>query len=444
MKTGEGHVILFGLFLLLWRINVRSNVHLLDSWRSFLTHPKIMRRCLPRFGRADLGKALVAHHHAQRPVPQFFIDMEELRKRTRQVCARSMNNCLLEFYGSIRSGFVQRSSDIDLALSWQTYDPLLVGHAPFDDMVQRKLTRVAEGAAQEGMEGVRLIDCRYPAVQWVDPALEQLVDVGVGNISAVENSKMLKHICDVHPIIATFVHCIKTWAKAREIIAPDKGTMNSFTITTMGLMVLQELGVLPVFSHCSGPYGELTPLDVERTCKEFKLPAIYASMKETDEDQMAECIHFLLSKFAEYFSLFDWRSGTVSLIMPRRLKPMYTEVASTYVRLQHEARLPKWEEYYKAMKNGKPNPDDLLQAKRREEAQRVIDSVFVVEDLANYDNCGRRVMRTRADAIVKEFVDLKQLLAKPESTIDDLFRISNRWPKIFNDTNSEARVRHFS
>jgi hypothetical protein len=273
-------------------------------------------------------------------------------------------------------------------------------------------------------------------------------DVTVGNVGGVENSKILRRIHDgVHPVVPLYIFAVKEWAKSKELVAPEKGMFNSFTMTTMAIMVLQELGLVPVFNRCTGLFGELTLGDAERTLAEWKRPAALTQLNAEDDAAMGDAVLFLLSKFAEYYSAFDFAAGTVSIIHPRRVRALYAEVAAFYLTQLREAKLEAYTAYYAANKSaGKLDLNELSQAMHAEEVQRPSNSPFVVEDFVNYINCGRRVQKPRQAACLQTFQDLKGMMAKPDLTIDELLRPYAKLSKTVTDFNAggDRRVVRFS
>jgi hypothetical protein len=356
-----------------------------------------------------LGLSLLAHYRAAIPSPQHFEQLEELRVRVKEAAAQCSNRPQFEFFGSIRSGLCSKGADADLSFTFRSYNPLLHGIPKYDDQNSKKMIRVSRALKENGMSGVKYVEARIPVVSFQDEATDTQVDVTIGNVGGVQNSTILRQLKEMHPVIPVYVHCVKEWAKSKEVIAPEKSCFNSFTVTTMAIMVLQELGVVPLFK-ASGLGGVLTTDDVKAALDAWKVPAVYDAAV-TDDNVMADALHFLLSKFAEYYSVFDVTQGTVSIILPRRLRPMYGEAVEYYLRCHADEKRAAWEQFYKENKMGPVDENDFQQSMRNERIQRPTDSPVVVEDFVNLVNCGRRLTKARVEPVYGHIRELKAVLA---------------------------------
>lgn len=381
--------------------------------------------------RKQLGISIVQRHKVTIPPPSFKVSvLDDIQDRVTNIGKKCINRCQFDYFGSFASNFCTTTADADLSLTWSGYNYLLQGNEKFDDIVNKKLLRFAKCASDEGMDAVRHVASRIPVVQFQDNVHpEIIVDVSVGNNFGVENSKILKLIHDYHPLIPLYVFAVKTWAKSKQIIAPECGTFNSFTMTTMSLAVLQELGLLPVFRLQTGMWGELTYDDARNILEESKMklhPAL-AGLSATDDAAMGDAVVYLLSKFAEYFTKFEFDKGTVSLTHPRQLRSLYAETVKMYLQGMKESKRFAWETFHQEMKLGKIDENELSEAMHNEELQRTSTSPFVVVDLVNYVCCGRRVHLPKKQIVMDQFYDLHQKMSStPDLTVDELFQPLNR------------------
>ncbi|KPI88789.1 hypothetical protein ABL78_2104 [Leptomonas seymouri] len=379
--------------------------------------------------------------------------VQDLKERMLDLTSRCVNKAQVELFGSLVTGFCKPGCDADFSLTFRNFSPWLQGLDAVAELDTRKLTRVSREAGNMGMEKVRFIRARIPVVQFVDPVSGIHCDVSIGNLGGVENSKILAAIHNILPdFYGAYVHLVKEWAKSREIINPDKLMFNSFTITTMSLMVLQELGLLPVFRP-SGEFGELTLEDVQRTLATFELPPIYEGI-EQDDERLGEAVYYCMLRFAEYYTKFDFRNGTVSLMCPRRHRSLYASIVKKHLELL-EARIHKeWSTYFLGssheMKQLTGHSDNFpvksfKEAMQNEAAQRPSDSPFVVEDFVNYVNCGRRVPSSRVAHTQKEFKRLYDIL-RDESKVSfqELLAPSNSVPLVHAPGRPDDRVTQFA
>ena len=390
-----------------------------------------------------LGLSLLGHYRERQLPENHFEVLAELQQRVKEAAAQGSNKPAFEFFGSNKSGFCSKGADADLSYTFRSYDPLLHGIPRFDEQNSKKMVRLSRALVEGGFSQVRYVEARIPVISFLDIVTDFQVDITIGNIGGVQNSAILRQIRDVHPVIPIYIHCVKEWAKAKEVIAPEKSCFNSFTVTTMAVMVLQELGVLPVFSLASGNGGELTEGDAKAALANWKVPAVYDACR-TDENTMAEALHFLLSKFAEYYSAFDFKTGTVSLLLPRRMRPLYGEAVDYYLRVHADEKREAWERFHKEQNLGAVSPTEFDASMHSQRVQRPTDSPVVVEDFVNFVNCGRRLTAARSEPVIGEFKKLKaDLAAGTVVTADELLKRQSRFTNTHMNDSATRRVRTF-
>lgn len=370
--------------------------------------------------------------------------VDDLRQRVLDIATRCVNKGHIELFGSHMSGFCKPGSDADLSLTYRNFSHWLQGIERVDDQEDKRLIRFSKEATEMGMEEVRYIRARIPVVQFVDPVSSIHCDVTIGNLGGVENSKILSVVHAKLPdFYGAFVYLVKEWGKAREVIAPDKSTFNSFTMTTMSLMVLQELGLLPIF-HPTGDFGELTLPDAVQAMDAFRLPPIYDGIA-SDDDRLGEALYFCLVRFAEYYSRFNFAQGSVSLMCPRRHRSLYERIVKKHLELLRQRKEAEWVSHLGVGRDhGLFDTTAFEEGMQHEAVQRTWDSPFVVEDFVNYVNCGRRVPQSRVGHIQKEFQRLFDLLSDESSiTYDAVFQKSNIVPKFNPNDRYDPRVSRF-
>jgi predicted nucleotidyltransferase len=387
----------------------------------------------------------IAHYRASRMGDADRAAVQDLKERMLDLASRCVNKAQVELFGSLETGFCKPGSDADFSLTYRNFSPWLHGLRLVDDQDFQRLVRISREAGNLGMEKVRMVRARIPVVQFEDPVSGIHCDISIGNLGGVENSKILAEIRNVLPdFYGAYVHLVKEWAKKRELVNPDKLMFNSFTITTMSLMVLQELGLLPVFRP-TGRFGELTLTDVQRTLATFELPPVYEGIQQDDE-RLGEAVYFCLVRFAEYYSKFDFTNGTVSLMCPRRHRALYTNIVEKHLKIWGERKRQEWSTYFlaePATATGSSRfPEDAFQSAMKDEAlQRVATSPFVVEDFVNYVNCGRRVPASRVAHVQKEFKRLYDLLREESKvSLQEALEPSNVVPLVHMPNVHDERV----
>lgn len=395
----------------------------------------------------------IAHFRATRMDDAGKAAVLDLQSRIHDVCCRCVNKADVQLFGSLVTGFCKPGCDADFSLTYRNFSPWFHGLGVVNEQDIRRLTRVSREAGVIGMEKVRFIRARIPVVQFEDPVSGIHCDISIGNLGGVENSKILAAIHNTSPdFYGAYVHLIKEWGKAREMIDPDKLMFNSFTITTMALMVLQELRLLPIFRP-TGELGELTLPDVQRALSSFELPPIYEGI-EGDDERLGEAVYYCMLRFAEYYSKFDFKNGTVSLMCPRRHRTLYAKIVKQHLQLFEEKKRDMWQSLLDGAEtddmaltpNTRADSEKmLLESMQNEHGQRTAESPFVVEDFVNYVNCGRRVPSSRAGHASKEFQRLYDLLRNEKSvSYSEVFQKSNVVP-LYNTTDRyDSRVEHFA
>lgn len=392
-----------------------------DQDAVFFVWRPLFRSQMAASQRHQLGLALVQRWRDCRPPPGNATLLDELQETVRKAAKSWVNTAQASIFGSYTSGFCKKGSDADMAITWQTYNMFHHGHGLFEDQCMKKLRLVAGSMVDEGFANVRLVDSRTKHVSFTIPDSDVTCDITIGNEWGVNNSKIMGLICKLHPIVPIYVHTVKEWAKSKEVVASEKSCFNSFTITVMAVQVLQELGVVPVFSKPTGPMGELTLIDAQQAIRSHKLPPVYATIGPNDDAQLAEALNFLFQSFAQYYASFDFKTGTVSMICPRRKRTLYKEVATYYLKQFRENQRVAWEDWHKVHKLGPVDEEEFEDAIFQQQQQRVDEAPFVVEDFVNYINCGRRAWTTRVTPICNEFKELHQtLLTKPDLTVEQL------------------------
>nr|CCM15210.1 hypothetical protein, conserved [Leishmania guyanensis] len=178
--------------------------------------------------------------------------------------------------------FCTTGADTDLSLTFRNSSPWLNGIEWVEEKSCKWFARVGREDGQMGMENARLINACIPVVQFQSPTSGICGDLTIGNLGGVENSKILAEINRVLPdFYGVCVYLVKEWTKKCDVVAPDKSMLNSFTMTTMTLTVLQELDLLPILLP-TNTYSELTLPNAQRTLDTFQQPHVYEGIEQDD------------------------------------------------------------------------------------------------------------------------------------------------------------------
>lgn len=80
-------------------------------------------------------------------------------------------------------------------------------------------------------------------VKFTDPVTKMECDVNINERLGLLNSLMIKHYCDISPVLRPMLHLIKRWAKPRGLNSPSidtgKVTFSSYALTLMTIGFLQ-------------------------------------------------------------------------------------------------------------------------------------------------------------------------------------------------------------
>ncbi|EPY32758.1 hypothetical protein STCU_02679 [Strigomonas culicis] len=392
---------------------------------------------------------MMAHFRSNSLQPSDHDMIADLQQRLMDLAHLAVNKPRIELFGSHASGFCKPRSDVDVSLQYRNFSPWLCGMPHADRMDEKRLTRLSREAAAAGMEQVRYIRAVIPVVQFVDSVSGIHCDVSIGNVGGVGE---LAHPAGgprhfPRTFYGAYIHTVKEWAKAREVVAPEKVTFNSFTMTVMALMVLQELGLLPIFAAPTGALGELTHADVARALADFRLPPIYDELRASrDDERIGEAVYFCFQKFAEYYTKFDFANGSVSLLHPRRHRELYRQTADAYLRRFTEQKRAEWVRHMEAQKpHGLFDERSFENSIRDEVAQRVSHTPFVVEDFVNYVNCGRRTAPSCVRHVMEELQQLRDALTVGERDLSwhKLTMQSHKLPSAFAPAHEDKNVKLF-
>ncbi|CAL1711067.1 unnamed protein product [Somion occarium] len=158
----------------------------------------------------------------------------------------------VKVFGSSAIGLDSASSDLDLVV----LDPARPdGFSPYEKNKSlapiyaiKRLAKVLQKA------GFRSIEARatatVPIVKFRDPDTKINCDLGVGERLGLLNTALIKHYCDMLPILRPFLYAIKSWAKPLGLnnpsgVASSSATFSSYALTLMTIGLFQSKGWLP-------------------------------------------------------------------------------------------------------------------------------------------------------------------------------------------------------
>jgi len=137
------------------------------------------------------------------------------------------------------------------------------------------------------------------------------IDLGINNMLALYNSKLIKTYIDIDPRARQLAIIIKYWTKRRGIADTYSGTLSSYAYTLMVIHYLQIIPnpILPNLQGLArGPPVECEGWDVS-FCSGAEVDRYW-----TDRQVNRKSVGDLLIGFFEYWgSHFDWRSSVVSV-----------------------------------------------------------------------------------------------------------------------------------
>ncbi|KAG2385911.1 hypothetical protein C9374_003060 [Naegleria lovaniensis] len=161
-----------------------------------------------------------------------------------------------------------------------------------------------------------IFTARIPIVKFTEPTLKLHCDVGVNNILAVYNTKLVGVYCDTDIRCRQLIFFLKLWIKQRCINDPYGGTLSSYTLTLMIIHFLQLNGVLPylqdksIFTNITsrtvdGMDGNMYDCSFEESKEE-----IFSKFSQPNTDSVG----LLLFKFFKYYAFeFDFKTKVISI-----------------------------------------------------------------------------------------------------------------------------------
>ncbi|KAF0978234.1 hypothetical protein FDP41_002749 [Naegleria fowleri] len=168
-----------------------------------------------------------------------------------------------------------------------------------------------------------IFNARVPIVKFTEPILKLHCDVGVNNILAVYNTKLVGLYCDIDVRCKQLIFFLKFWIKQRCINDPYRGTLSSYSLVIMIIHFLQHNKVLPflqdktIFTNMplrniDGMDGNMYDCSFEESKEE-----IYSKFEKTNTDSVG----LLLFKFFKYYA-FEYRFKTNVISIRQSAQPL--------------------------------------------------------------------------------------------------------------------------
>ncbi|KAL9656202.1 hypothetical protein ABK040_007819 [Willaertia magna] len=168
-----------------------------------------------------------------------------------------------------------------------------------------------------------LFNARIPIVKFIDPVTGLNCDIGVNNVLAVYNTKLLQTYSEIDERCKELIFMIKFWSKRREINDPYLGTLSSYCIAIITIHYLQKVLLVPYLQDIqSFPKMEKKEIDgmdgkFYNCSFESNMTTIHSFMKENyNEDHLITTITTgsLLFQFFKYFAYeFDYENQVINI-----------------------------------------------------------------------------------------------------------------------------------
>lgn len=146
----------------------------------------------------------------------------------------------LHYFGSCENGFWTSGSDVDACL--------VLRRCAQKQAWITKLRLVQSLVERDRFGTVQLVTAaRVPVAKVLCSAGDELCDISVNNVAALENSRFVGTLAKLDPRIPTLGRFIKHWASQRRINNRSEGTMSTYTLILQLYYFLQtrETPILP-------------------------------------------------------------------------------------------------------------------------------------------------------------------------------------------------------
>ncbi|KAI0066914.1 hypothetical protein BV25DRAFT_1820028 [Artomyces pyxidatus] len=209
---------------------------------------------------ARLGEEVQRKYHLNVPPPT----IQHLRATTLARVSAAIQRQYgmryrVEIFGSTQYGVDSARSDLDLVV----IDPeRLDGFHPRVDL--KRLPRLydvydlATTLRRAGFRTLRTIaSASVPIVKFMDPTTGLSCDINVNDQLGLMNTALIKHYCDILPILRPLIMTIKQWAKPLGYNSPsppagEPTSFSSYALVLMTIGLLQTRSLLPNLQHPNG------------------------------------------------------------------------------------------------------------------------------------------------------------------------------------------------
>ncbi|KAI0233383.1 hypothetical protein L0F63_003167 [Massospora cicadina] len=163
--------------------------------------------------------------------------------------------------GSLETGLLTRSSDLDLNISLPKENP------SFDE-VEAYIKVIGDKIRKMGMNKVYILHrkgIRVPLIKFEDPQSEISVDISFGKSTTIFKTALLAAYARIDPTVRDLLLFVKSWAGARGVNQAVDGTINTYCHSTLMLAYLIMVGAIPNLQRiCSRhtlfqPFGSPRP-----------------------------------------------------------------------------------------------------------------------------------------------------------------------------------------
>ncbi|KAJ7905035.1 hypothetical protein B0H13DRAFT_1620245 [Mycena leptocephala] len=179
------------------------------------------------------------------------------------------NEYRVELFGSTRYGISSAKSDLDMVILVPLYDVRYSTFARwFPQLIVSLFCRnIARALRKAGFYILETLPmATVPIVKFKDQKTGHFVDLNVNDRLGVHNSDLIKHYCQLNPVLRTMIQYIKMWAKPLGLNRPSptqRGasvTFSSYALVMMTIGFLQHRGLLPNLQEGLPPLepGKLT------------------------------------------------------------------------------------------------------------------------------------------------------------------------------------------
>lgn len=171
-------------------------------------------------------------------------EREYIRQQLQELFQTRTPDCQVFLFGSSVSGVGMHGCDMDIFLD-VTSDDLVLQNGHSDDKCCPVLNPVSKMLRRcNGFNNILVIkSARCPLVKFEHVQSGLKCDLSMNNRLALQNTRLIKLVCDVDPRIQALMYNVRYWAKLKQLAGNPSGGLRvtNYALTMMVILYMQQL-----------------------------------------------------------------------------------------------------------------------------------------------------------------------------------------------------------